>query len=131
MLHVGSASDVSQTTTAGASASHDEVFEEDDPQTKFYKRHMKRSQTPQTTGRSPIYNFDAWNDAHYGKTFAKSQEARKKYNSRVERKTLEENIFKNELLLLGSMVVLALILGIYSSADRSHDVTKDTKQTNR
>lgn len=56
----------------------------DDPQTKFYKQHMKKDRPPPSSGSTPIYDFDEWARAHYGTNFARRQTARKRYE-RIKR----------------------------------------------
>lgn len=86
------------------------VEEPDDAQTKFYKRHMKRTETPNATGRTPIFDFDEWNNQHYGKAFQRSQAARKRFADKPVQAKTEENTVKSEITILGGMAVLTAIL---------------------
>lgn len=88
---------------------------EDDPQTKFYKRHMKKTETPHASGRTPIYDFDEWNSQHYGKSFARSQEARKRFNDKPVRELRESNSLKYEILILGGMSFVTGFLVLISN----------------
>lgn len=46
---------------------HPPAEDDNDPTTKFYRARMhKESRT--ATGRTPIYDFDEWTNAHYGKS---------------------------------------------------------------
>lgn len=90
---------------------------EDDPQTKFYKRHMSKTEVPHATGRTPIYNFDEWTEAHYGKTFARRQTASNKYRDKINKEFKEQNSFKTEMVILGMLAGLIGILIICLHVD--------------
>lgn len=82
---------------------------EDDPQTQFYKRHMTKTEVPHSTGRTPIYNFDEWTEAHYGKTFNRRQTASNKYRDKVNQEIKEQNSVKTEMVIFG---VLSGLIGM-------------------
>ncbi|XP_055378002.1 dnaJ homolog subfamily C member 30, mitochondrial-like isoform X2 [Condylostylus longicornis] len=65
--------------TAGAQYASEPQFEEDDPQTKFYKAREKRAEVPHAEGKTTIYDFDEWSQAHYGSTFDRKQKAKKRH----------------------------------------------------
>lgn len=96
---------------------------EDDAQTRFYKRHMRKTEMPHASGATPIYNFDEWNAQHYGKAFARNQISRQKH---MRRNCVEiDNQRKTENALFGAAVVLLSFFGIVYLVDRSsHDRVK-------
>ncbi|XP_032596699.1 dnaJ homolog subfamily C member 30, mitochondrial isoform X2 [Drosophila grimshawi] len=71
--------------TAGAQYAQDirdmeqETVVEDDPKTKFYKSRFQKSKVADSEGRTPIYDFDEWSRAHYGKNFDRRQAAQEKH----------------------------------------------------
>lgn len=81
----------------------------DDAQTKFYKQRMQRDKAPHASGRTPIYNFDEWNDAHYGRTFARSQAAKKKKQEVDDRVNGETHRVKVEVVILCGMASMTLM----------------------
>jgi len=93
----------------------------EDPQTKFYKQHMKRTERPNATGRTPIYNFDEWNNEHYGKAFKRNQEARKRFNDKPIQALRDSNSVKYEILILGGMTLLTVILYAMTKIDTHPD----------
>lgn len=109
--------------TAGAQyrEAEEATEEKDDPQTQFYKRHMKKSEAPTETGRTPIFDFDAWNSHHYGKAFERNQEARRRFNTKVEQEAFTANTNKTEILILGGLAVITAVLYIQAQFDKSPD----------
>lgn len=96
------------------------VEEPDDPQTKFYKQHMQRTQKPHASGRTPIYNFDEWNNQHYGKAFERSQAARKKHRNRPTEEVREANSIKYEVLILGGMLGFTIFIYLMVLFDKEN-----------
>lgn len=92
----------------------------DDPQTKFYKRHMKRTEAPHASGRTPIYDFDEWNDKHYGKAFERSQQAKKRFHNRPIQEMTQSNSIKYEIVIMGGMVLMTVILYLIVKFDSSN-----------
>lgn len=96
---------------------------EDDAQTKFYKRHMRRTEMPHASGATPIFNFDEWNAQHYGKAFSRNQLARKKYQNKDNSEM--DNQRKTEHALFCATAVLLAFFGIVFMVDRTgHDQVK-------
>lgn len=95
--------------------------EPEDAQTRFYKRHMTRTETPHASGSTPIYNYDAWTEAHYGKTFDRRQEAQKKYNTKQEDMRMEREGFQSEMVvfavMFGFMAVMFVSFQISSASE--------------
>lgn len=52
------------------------------------------------SGRTPIYNFDAWAKSHYGTSFDRKQNAKKKYDQKTSDIESHRISVKNELLIL-------------------------------
>ncbi|XP_037050248.1 dnaJ homolog subfamily C member 30, mitochondrial isoform X2 [Bradysia coprophila] len=118
--------------TAGAQYKDvEETVEEvkDDAQTRFYKRHMKRTEAPTATGRTPIFNFDEWNNEHYGKAFERSQAARKKFYGKPAENLRQENSGKYEITIFGGMVLMILVLyGSTLFEKKPDEVSESTKR---
>lgn len=85
------------------------VEEDDDPQTKFYKQHMKRSERPPIDGRTTIYNFDEWTKECITKSFARQQDF-KEYQKREQHFVESERETKS---MLGGIFAIFIIIGIY------------------
>lgn len=119
--------------TAGAQykdVEEETVEEPDDPQTKFYKAHMKRTETPHASGRTPIYDFDEWNNQHYGKAFERSQAAKKRFDDKSVRAEYDLNSFKTELTILGGLTLMTIVMALIVTFDSSNadDVSNLTKK---
>lgn len=80
---------------------------------------MKRTEAPNATGRTPIFNFDEWNNEHYGKAFQRSQAARKRFNAKPETEIREANSVKYEVFILGGLAFTTLIMYIIMQIDSS------------
>lgn len=104
---------------------------EDDPQTKFYKRHMTRTEAPHVSGRTPIYNFDAWAEAHYGKTFQRRQVAQKKYRNKQAVEDFDANGLKTELLVMGLLSGFVGFFLIVLQLDSGQDEVKQVSKSNK
>lgn len=87
-------------------ASHDINVSEDDPQTRFYKARMNRSEAPTPTGRTPIYDFDEWSRAHYGGTFERKQEGKKKFMKKDQQRRMDADSLQKDFMLFGLIVVV-------------------------
>lgn len=114
---------------------YDADDEPEDAQTRFYKRHMTRTEAPHASGRSPIYNYDAWTEAHYGQTFERRQAAQKKYHTKQRDIRLEREGFQSEMVVfavlfgfMGMLVVSYLVTS--ASEDRVVVSPKKAKPTN-
>lgn len=101
---------------------HASTAEEDDndPTTRFYKARMnKESRT--ATGRTPIYDFDEWTNAHYGEERKRTQKLKQHFADRKFREKHHEIDKSGEVLLF---VVLFLVLTIVFFAPGTHDVDR-------
>lgn len=102
--------------------------EEDDPTAKFYKARM-RKEHPTATGRTPIYDFDAWNDAHYSGEIKRQQKL-----SRMMREKRENAEIRSHNSQTEAVVLLVLIFfGFYIVGGKNFDVdhTKDKKNDSK
>lgn len=98
---------------------HNKSAEEDDAQTKFYKQHMKRTERPHASGQTPIYDFDEWNEKHYGKAFQRSQIARKRSQHKSSMSEIDENMSKTEYTMFGLAGLMLAIFVLFYQHDRS------------
>lgn len=102
--------------------------EDDDGQTRFYKSRLKRDKPPTATGRTPIYNFDEWSEAHYGETFARQKKARENHLRKVDIKSRNAGDIKSEITMwgIGLICMSFYLMSHYSQVD--HDVVDDDDQ---
>lgn len=68
---------------------------------------MSKTEVPHASGRTPIYNFDEWTEAHYGKTFTRRQTAINKHRERSNQEFKEETGIKTEKVIFGMLLGLA------------------------
>lgn len=88
--------------------------EEDDPQTRFYKKREKRTHVPTPVGRTTVYNFDAWARAHYLHTKERQSTAREKFSRRT---AATSDIFRRkevDKLVTGFCIALLAWLSLYT-----------------
>lgn len=101
--------------------------EEEDPTARFYQARMNKERRT-ATGRTPIYNFDEWAEAHYGGEFKRQQKLR---NSAKEKKTNTEHISSDQknqkLVFLGMLAFFIVFVSFSSSANHDVDHTKEKK----
>lgn len=112
-------------------AEYREEEKEEDPQTRFYKARMKRSNVPNASGRTPIYDFDEWSRSHYGANFARKQEAMNKMNTQEEKRKSNMLDFQTEVVMFTGIVMVAfvIIVGIMETAnDVDQTGRKDSKK---
>ena len=102
---------------------HDEPSVEDDPQTKFYKAHMRKKQAPHATGRTPIYDFDEWSRNHYNEAFTRNQNARKRFRHNQEQAIIDQGGWEKELFVFGVTFVIFVVI-LISYAEVEHDMNK-------
>lgn len=97
--------------------------EEDDPQTRFYKKRMTRTHVPTASGRTPIYDFDEWSREHYGKNFERKMKAEAKFREKAEREELiDSHVLQGYVVYI--MVGVALFYGLILLNESSHDSPK-------
>lgn len=88
---------------------------------------MTRSDAPTASGRTPIYNFDEWAAAHYGKTFARKQHAQTRYRTQQQKEERASDGLKAEVVVFGiliGVVSLFCILFQYEPFDRTDQKKK-------
>lgn len=118
--------------TAGRQYAHHETVqkepEEDDPQTRFYKKRMTRTHVPTDSGRTPIYDFDEWSRSHYGKNFERKKAADAKFRQKAEREELiDSHVLQGYVVY--AIVGVAMVYGLILLNESSHDTPKaKTKQ---
>uniref|UniRef100_A0A1A9W8C0 J domain-containing protein n=1 Tax=Glossina brevipalpis TaxID=37001 RepID=A0A1A9W8C0_9MUSC len=95
----------------------------DDPSTKFYKSRFTKSTVLDSEGRTPIYNFDEWSRAHYGKSFERRKAAKAKHDRMTSETKDQKLMSQNEYLLLA--IVIFSSLAYYKFAtETSYDTPK-------
>ncbi|XP_058821904.1 dnaJ homolog subfamily C member 30, mitochondrial [Topomyia yanbarensis] len=102
--------------------------EEDDPQTRFYKKRMTRTHVPSASGATPIYNFDEWSRNHYGQNFARRQAAQQKYKAKEERDAILDAHVIQAYVAYG-VIAVALVYVLIFMQERSHDTPKAMAKT--
>lgn len=79
---------------------------EDHPSAKFYKSREYRSRPPPPSGKTPIYDFDEWSRVHYGQTFARDMENKRRASFKA-RKAYED---KNDIMTDKVMLAIAILV---------------------
>lgn len=99
--------------------------ETDDPTTKFYRSRLKREHT----GRSKIYDFDEWTQQHYGETFKKQQELKKRQHFKYNRDLKYTEKKSSRFTIFGLLGFLAcfLIIGEIIMTSRPLDNVDPSK----
>lgn len=97
--------------------------EEDDPQTRFYKKRMTRTHVPTASGRTPIYDFDEWSRTHYGKNFERKKAAEAKFRHKAEREELVDSHVLQGYVVY-AIVGVAMLYGLILLNESSHDSPK-------
>jgi DnaJ family protein C protein 30 len=114
--------------TAGGQFAHTaEETTQSDFESKFYKSREKRSKAPPPAGKTPIYNFDEWTYMHYGAAFARREEAKARYASKVSRSIGDRHFFFSELLLIGVTLILTFVSFSYMK-NKNYDVVEDINE---
>lgn len=113
--------------TAGRQYAHhgtvEKEPEEDDPQTRFYKKRMTRTHVPTASGRTPIYDFDEWSRTHYGERFERKKAAEAKFRHKAEQNELiDSHVLQGYVVY--AIVGIAMLYGFILLNERSHDLPK-------
>lgn len=90
--------------------------EEPDPTTKFYKARAHKDKTT-ATGRTPIYDFDEWTNAHYGGTFNQHQRLKMRNREKIYKQQQALEGFSKNLILI--LAMLMLLLGFVMQAENN------------
>lgn len=96
------------------------VEEEDDAQTKFYKSRFTKSKVANAQGQNPIYNFDEWAKAHYGKSMNRKQHAQARYQRKESEKKENVITFQKEIVIY-SIVFGTVLVVIVANMESSYD----------
>ncbi|KAL5274520.1 hypothetical protein ACFFRR_000935 [Megaselia abdita] len=99
---------------------------EEDPQTRFYKKRMSRSNVPNPSGRTPIYDFDEWSRNHYGMNFARKQETMSKMENQEEKRKRHALDIQTEVVMFAGIVMIAFVI-IVGIMETTHDVDQTRK----
>jgi len=119
--------------TAGpqyAQADAEDMEMEDDSQRKFYQSREQRSKAPPPTGKSPIYNFDEWTQAHYGSSFARREAAKARYEKKVNLKVTDKDTLGTEVVFFLTVAILTVIAFAYVR-NVSYDIVDETTETKK
>lgn len=81
--------------------------EETDPTAKFYKARAHKDKST-ATGRTPIYDFDEWTNAHYGGAFKQQQRIKMRQREKVHQKQKDVESLSKDLILYIAMMMLLL-----------------------
>ncbi|XP_030562497.1 dnaJ homolog subfamily C member 30, mitochondrial [Drosophila novamexicana] len=113
--------------TAGAQYAQDipdvEVKVEDDAETKFYKSRFKKSKVADAEGRTPIYDFDEWSRAHYGKSFERRQATQAKHERLRMQKEQSRVSIENDLVMF-AFIFAGIAMYLMFMAETSYDTPK-------
>ncbi|XP_011208200.1 dnaJ homolog subfamily C member 30, mitochondrial [Bactrocera dorsalis] len=113
--------------TAGATYTRPNEYEpevEDDPETKFYKSRFKKSQVADEMGRTPIYDFDEWSRAHYGKSFQRRKDAKVRFDRKQAQRRDHAFALQNEMVLFGFVFIVVAMYAIFYT-ESSLDAPKE------
>ncbi|KAJ8877838.1 hypothetical protein PR048_022297 [Dryococelus australis] len=100
----------------------------DETYSKFYESRMQRSRPPTVGGKTPIYDFDEWAQAHYGASFARKQAAKQEYASQVDQQLRKKRMQRNEMFSYCVFIMLvAVFFGAYPWND--YDVVQTVKSS--
>ncbi|XP_014087814.2 dnaJ homolog subfamily C member 30, mitochondrial [Bactrocera oleae] len=113
--------------TAGATYKRPAEYEpevEDDPETKFYKSRFKKSQVADEMGRTPIYDFDEWSRAHYGKSFQRRKDAKARFDRNQTHRRNHVLALQNEMVLFGFVFIVVAMYAIFYT-ESSLDAPKE------
>nr|XP_014272998.1 dnaJ homolog subfamily C member 30 [Halyomorpha halys] len=79
-----------------------------------------QKQKPQSTGRTPMYDFDEWSRAHYGESFARRASAKQKHKEAFE----AHSHFKRDQAILVIILFLVISVIIGATMQNSLDVPR-------
>jgi DnaJ homolog subfamily C member 30 len=97
--------------------------EENDPTTRFYKARMKKEHTT-ATGRTPIYDFDAWTNSHYGGERDKKKKLKETKIHREKMQADEARKTEVEMFLL-PLLLIFVIFAVLGKPNHDEDRLKD------
>ncbi|XP_022902770.2 dnaJ homolog subfamily C member 30, mitochondrial-like [Onthophagus taurus] len=97
--------------------------QDDDPKTRFYRSRDHRHKPPTMGGthRQTVYDFDEWSRAHYGATFARDLERKRRQQIVNEMNEQINNRKKIENVLFGMIIFMMIVMAITrESYDMNH-----------
>lgn len=97
-----------------------EEAEEDDPQTKFYKSRFTKSKVANSQGQNPIYDFDEWARAHYGKSMNRKRDAQERFNRKQAQREDNRITFQKEIVIY-SLVIGTILVFIVTHMESNYD----------
>ncbi|XP_055641953.1 dnaJ homolog subfamily C member 30, mitochondrial [Toxorhynchites rutilus septentrionalis] len=97
--------------------------EEDDPQTRFYKKRMTRTHVPTASGRTPIYDFDEWSRAHYGQSFERKKAAEQKARNKAQKEEIINSATLHVYVVFAT-VSLVVLYGFVTIQEQSYDTPR-------
>lgn len=114
--------------TAGGQYAHAAAREEteEDPQTRFYRMRMKRQETPQGPGETPVYDFDEWTKQHYGENFDKRQKAKQRRERQLEKELHRVNSLKLDRLIYVALFSIGVLMVLLPE---TYDTPKKIKRS--
>lgn len=95
-----------------------------DEASKFYKARAHKDKST-ATGRTPIYDFDAWTNSHYGNSFQQQQRLKTHKRDKAYKRQRDMETFSKELILMVTM--LFMILAFFMQKEH-HDVDRLKKR---
>ncbi|XP_065557791.1 uncharacterized protein LOC136025733 [Artemia franciscana] len=96
-------------------------------QSKFYKSRDKVHKTPMT-GRTAIYDFDAWSKSHYGETFIRREKAKARWTKEQEYSAMK-NDAKDMSYLAKFILIAVVVYTCYSMTD--YDTVPEKSRTSK
>jgi DnaJ homolog subfamily C member 30 len=108
---------------------YDMDTEVDDETTKFYKSRLRREHT----GKSKIYDFDTWTQEHYGASFNRKMENKRKNQFYKDREAYEKNVSDANTVAFGivfTALVLVFIFEIQIRSNSADIVITNNNETN-
>jgi len=97
-----------------------------DPQARFYRARMHKDKAT-ATGSTPIYDFDAWTNSHYGSEFVRQQKLKHNTEKRKKEKDYVKLNMESEMMLL-PVLLLFLIMFLIKQETFDVDHTKSKKK---
>ncbi|XP_055853952.1 dnaJ homolog subfamily C member 30, mitochondrial isoform X2 [Episyrphus balteatus] len=103
-----------------------EDVEEDDAQTKFYKSRFTKSKVANPQGQNPIYDFDEWSKAHYGKSIHRKKAAQQRHDRKEAEKKDNVVTFQKEMVIY-ALVIGTILVFIVGNMESSYDSPRNRR----
>lgn len=75
-------------------------------------------------GRTPIYDFDEWSRAHYGKSFQRRKDAKARFDRNQTHRRNHVLALQNEMVLFGFVFIVVAMYAIFYT-ESSLDAPKE------